>query len=300
MLIVHWKYMKSKKARVVKNVIQATVVVGLGYLVRHMVAETHGAMVWVAAGWLLTAWIVLRLAVALKRGYANFRTHTESGVSVDNLDKLTTASMPPWMRGHYAIEKEAYRGAWRTVTARPLAPAGEYSVAGGPNSAKVAAALLLLVAVIAVVAAVFLPVLITGFRPRLLWFAGTGCLLLYAVIWIVGGRRRLREGGHRMTDSELVLDAGMRCSGVVALDEIASCRVTGHRLAEDGELWTVSPGERPNVLIELKSVTAFDITSFGTPHAVSKRRIALYVDQPATFVGAVSRAIAALPHATAA
>lgn len=284
-----------------KTVAQAVVVVGLGYLVRHKIAET-GAMAWVAAGWLLTAWVVLRVAIALKRGYANFRTHTETGVNVSNLDQLTTASMPPWSRGFYMMEKQAYRGAWRTVAAKPLEPAGQFAVAGGPNSAKVAAALLALVAALAALAAMYLPGLVMGFWPRLLWSAGAGYFFLYAAIWIVGGRRRLKEGGHRITANELLLDVGMRGAGAVALDDIARCSVLGAGAVSAGvaEVWMVSPGERPNVLVELKAATALAITAFGTSRDVSKRRIALYVDQPAEFVGAVSRAIAARPHAAAA
>lgn len=125
--------MNTKRARVVKTVVQATLVLALGYVVRHKIAETH-AMAWVAAGWLLTAWVVLRLAMALKRGYANFRAHTATGVNLDNLDQLTTASMQPWARGYYQIEKMVYRGAWRTVTRTPLMPAGEFAVAGGDTA----------------------------------------------------------------------------------------------------------------------------------------------------------------------
>jgi hypothetical protein len=294
--------MKSKKARIVKNVVQAIVLVGLGYLVRHKVAETGGATVWVAAGWLLTAWVVLRLAMALKRGYANVRTHTQSGVNIKTLDQLTTASMPPWSRGFYQMEKLAYRGAWRTVTARPLVPAGEFSVAGGPHSAIVATVALMLVAMLAAVAVTFLPMWISGFWPRLLWFGGAGFALLYAEIWIFGWRRRLKEGGHRIDQDQLILDAGMRGSGAVALGDIARCSVLGGGVAQaaDAQVWTLSPGERPNVLIELTGETPLAITSFGSPRDISRRRIALYVDQPAAFVDAVVRALAARTHSAAA
>jgi hypothetical protein len=294
--------MKSKKARIAKNVIQAVVVVGLGYLVRHKVAETGGATVWVAAGWLLTAWVVLRLAMALKRGYANVRTHTQSGVNIKTLDQLTTASMPPWSRGFYQMEKLAYRGAWRTVTARPLLPAGEFSVAGGPHSAVVWMAALMLVPILAGVAVTLLPVWISGFWPRLLWFGGAGFALLYAEIWIFGWRRRLKEGGHRVDHRQLMLDAGMRGSGTLALGDIARCSVLGGGVDQvaGAQVWTISPGERPNVLIDLNGETSLAITAFGSPRDISTRRIALYVDQPAAFVDAVVRALAARTHSAAA
>jgi hypothetical protein len=53
------------------------------------------------------------------------------------------------------------------------------------------------------------------------------------------------------------------------------------------QVWTVAPGERPNVLIELTGATALQVTSFGAARAISKRYITLYVDQPAAFVDAV-------------
>ena len=284
--------MKAKQARLIKNVLQAVVVVGLGYVVRHKIAETH-APAWIAAGWLLTAWVVLRLAMALKRGYANFRAQTATGINLENMDKLTTASMQPWARAYYQIEKTVYRGSWRTITRKPLTPAGEFSVAGGPNGKRRAAGLLLLVLACAALGAVYLPSLVTTFWPRLFAFAGAGYAALYAAIWVIGERRSLTEGGHRITRDALILDLGIRCSGAVALDSIAACGVIAP--GADGiaasDVWVVSPGERANVLVALNAMTALAITSFGAPRDISKRFIALYVDQPAAFADAVTHAI---------
>jgi hypothetical protein len=242
----------------------------------------------VAAGWLLSAWVVLRIGLAVKRGVANFREHTQTGVSLENLDKLTTASMHPWMRGYYQVEKQAYRGFWRTVTGKPLAPSGVFSVAGGPKGRMAAVTLLLLVAACAVLGAIFLPTLVTSFWPRLFAFAGGGYALLYAAIWIIGDRRGLKEGGHSFTPEQLILDMGMRCSGSVALSSIAACSaVDGYT---GSEAWIVSSGEKTNVLIELNTVTALAITAFGSPREISKRFIALYVDRPAEFAAALARA----------
>jgi hypothetical protein len=285
--------MKTKKARVIRNLVQAAVVVGLGYLVKHKIAETHD-MVWVAAGWLLSAWVALRIAMALKRGFANFRTHTATGVNLENIDKLTTAAMHPWMRGYYAIEKKAYRGFWRTVTRKPLEPAGDFSVAAGSNSRMLAFMLMTAVAVAAALCWVVLPNLFTGFWPRLFAFGGAGGALLYAAIWIIGDRRNLKEGGHRIGDGELVLDLGIRCAGVIALDGVAGCSVLerGLQKATAADHWIVSPGEHLNVLIELKETTLLHTTAFGSPRDISKKFVALYVDQPAAFVNAVSQASA--------
>jgi hypothetical protein len=55
-------------------------------------------------------------------------------------------------------------------------------------------------------------------------------------------------------------------------------------------VWTLSPGERPNnILIELSGPTTLAVTTFGYPGNLSRRAIALYVDQPGAFAGDVAR-----------
>jgi hypothetical protein len=289
--------MNAKMAGVIKNVVQALVVVALGYLVRHKVAETQSAA-WVAAGWLLSAWVVLRLGMALKRGVSRFREHTQTGVNLDNLDKLVTASTHPWMRGYYAMEKRAYRGFWRTITAKPVAPVGTFPVAGGPKGRIAAAVLLMLVAASAVVAAIFLPGLVTAFWPRLFAVAGVGYTLLYAAIWIIGARRNLKEGGHSITLDELILDVGLRGSGAVPLGSIACCSVLDG--AAGNGAWFVSPGEAANVMIQLNAETRLATTAFGSPREISTRVIALYVDRPDEFATALARARASVRQAASA
>lgn len=286
--------MNTKQARIIKRVIQAIVVVGLGYVVRHKIAETH-APAWIAAGWLLSAWVVLRIGLALKRGHANFRAHTETGINLDNIDKLTAASMPSWSRGYYQMEKLAYRGAWRSITRQAVVPAGEFSVAGGPNSARRSAILLLLVLALAALGAVYLPQLATHFWPRACWFAGAVFAGVYAAVWVIGGRRNLKEGGHRIAGAALTLDLGLRGGGLVALDSVAACRVIepGMAPAAGAGVWMVSAGEQANVLIALNGPTELAITAFGAPRTLSVRTIALYVDQPAALVHALASARAA-------
>jgi catechol 2,3-dioxygenase-like lactoylglutathione lyase family enzyme len=55
----------------------------------------------------------------------------------------------------------------------------------------------------------------------------------------------------------------------------------------------VSPlvGEPTNILIELTGTTPLAVTTFGYPRSLSRRFIALYVDQPGAFAEAVTRAI---------
>lgn len=127
---------------------------------------------WVVAGWLLTGWVGLRLAIALGRLLVKFRAHTATGIKLVNMDALTAASISPWSRGYYQIEKRAYRDSWRAITRQALAPAGDFSVAGGPNGKVRTAALLLLVFACAALGAAYLPSLVTTFWTRLFAFAG--------------------------------------------------------------------------------------------------------------------------------
>ena len=293
--------MEAKRARLIKTVIQASVVIGIGALVRIKTADTH-APVWIAAGWLLSAWVVLRVGMGLRRGYTKLRAHTVTGISLDNIDKLTAASMQPWARGYYQMEKRVYRETWRAVTGKPLAPAGDFSVAGGRRGKLRSALLLLLVLASAVSAGVFLPAMVTAFWPRVFAYAGAGSAVLYALIWIVGERRSLAQGGHRLTADELVLDLGIRGAGTVALASIAACRalIPGARAGSADEVWTLSPGERTNVFIELTDTTTLAVTSFGYPRSISRRFIALYVDQPDAFAAAVTMAASGAPRAAVA
>lgn len=280
--------MNAKRARIIKNVLQAAVVVGLGYLVRHQVAATH-APGWIAASWLLTAWVVLRLGMALKRGLATARQHTAGGVTVDSVDQVVAASLQPWSRGAYQMEKLVYRGAWRSLTRAPLARAGEFSVDGARAGGALAAGVLVLVIAAALACALWVAPLLAGFWPRALTFAAAVLTIPYALVWFFGERRTLREGGHRVTRAQVLFNVGVRCSGAVALGAIVACGAFDARARQidRGELWTVSPGAAANVLIELAAPTTLSVTAFGWPRDVDKRYIAVYVDQPAAFVDAI-------------
>jgi hypothetical protein len=142
-------------------------------------------------------------------------------------------------------------------------------------------------------ACVLLSRLVTAFWPHVFAYAGPGFAMLYALIWIVGERRSLAQGGHRITGDELILDLGIRGAGTVALASIAACRMPepGAHASSASDVWTLSPGERPNILIELTGMTTLAVTSFGYPRSVSRSFIALYVDQPDAFAEAVTRAI---------
>jgi hypothetical protein len=139
------------------------------------------------------------------------------------VEKQLMASIPPWTRGYTVIEKRAYRETWRAITGESLAPTGEFSVVNGPKGKRRSAVLAILALVGGACACVILPPLATAFWPHLFAYAGSGFAALYALIWIVGERRSLAEGGHRVTSDALILDVGIPCAGTVALASIAAC-----------------------------------------------------------------------------
>jgi hypothetical protein len=290
--------MDTKTAGIVKKLVLTIGVVALGYVVKYKIATTH-EMVWVAAGWLFGLYFAVRIGLAFKRAHANFRAHTAGGINLTSIDKLTTAAMEPWMRGHYLIEKRCYRGFWHTLRGKPLAPGRQFTVAGGPNSARLSAAMLLAVLAAAASGTLFVPGG-AAFWPRLSAFGAIAATALYAAVWIVGARRNLKEGGHTLACGTLTLELGIRCSGVLAIGSIAACTAIGgdfaavraQRKIAAGELWTLSPGERVNVLIELKEATALQTVAFGSAREISRKFVALYVDGPDLFAAAVADAMA--------
>ena len=65
---------------------------------------------WIAARWILTAWVVLRLAIAVERGVARARTHARNGVNIDTMDKMATESMPKLAARLLPMEKRVTKG----------------------------------------------------------------------------------------------------------------------------------------------------------------------------------------------
>ena len=271
------------------KIVLAAAVIGLGYLIRYKVAETHDAY-WIAAGWLLTASIVLRVGLALRRAYAAVRTQAARAAGIEGVDQLTTAAMPSWVRGYYATEKRVYRGSWRTLCRRPLQPAGEFSVSNGPNGPRLLAVSLLALVLVAGLAAWSVALMAISIRAHVYAFLAIGLVATYAAIWLVGDRRSVREGGHAVSGGEVRIDLGIRCSGTVPLAGIAGCTQVAGDATPAGDTWTVSPSEAVNVLIELAAPAALDIVAFGYPRTRKVTFVALYVDQPARFAEAVARA----------
>ncbi|HEY8206949.1 MAG TPA: hypothetical protein VIG99_05690 [Myxococcaceae bacterium] len=121
-------------------------------------------------------------------------------------------------------------------------------------------------------------------------------LTVYSMLWLVGDRRAMRETGHRIEGSNLVLELGLRFRAEVPLPRV--CRVV--RLRTDEERRRVQPKQGPRHL----RVTPFDPAnlhlcfrepvearrSFGLKATV--QHLDLYVDDPDAFAAAL---IAAAP-----
>jgi hypothetical protein len=281
--------MQQKTKRLVARIVLALVVIGLGLLVRDRVAATHAAG-WIAAGWALSALVVLRLALALRKGLLRVREHSAGGVDLASLDAATTAAMPSWIRGFYAMEKRAYRYTWRSLTGAPVQAAGPFAVAGGPQGGKRTASLLMSATLCAAAIGYSLPHYLSSLWPQVAAYAGLTVAYLYALVWIVGERRSLKEAGHDIAGDTLLLDIGVRGSAILPLASVSSCVAIGGRTRHD-HVWRLTPGEKANVSLEVAQ--AFEAVVRGDRCQIPAGRVVLYVDDAATFVAAVTRAIVA-------
>jgi hypothetical protein len=282
----------QKKTKVVGKVVLALLVIGLGMLVRERIVAT-GAIGWVAAGWAMTALVLLRVALALRRGVRNWRRHAVGGVSLASIDAVSTATMPPWAQGWYAMEKQAYRYFWRALTGAAPRGAGPFTLAGGSQGGKRTACLVMMAALCGGAIGYFLSRHLAPGWP----LAGAGAALLlallYALVWIVGDRRSLREAGHAIDGAALVLDLGLRARASIALASLADCvAIGGDGGAGDGHapVLRLTAGETANVALSVAA--PFEAVVHGTARTLAAGRIVLYVDDPAAFIGAVKHAIA--------
>lgn len=276
--------MNTKKR--VLRVVLAAVVLGLGVLIPQKIAATH-APAWIAAGWLLTAMVVLRIVLALRNAARQLRRHTRDGLSLASADALATASMPAWLRGFYAMEKRAYRYSWRALSGVPVAASGRFGVAGGVQGTRRTASLLLTVALCAAAIGYCLPRYLAPWWPLAVGYAALAGVALYALVWIVGERRSLREGGHAIDGDCLQLDLGLRGSARIELAAIGSCLAIGGRAPRECA-WRLTPGEAANVALELSQPSAAVVR--GNACDLPAGRALLYVDDPASFVAAVDKA----------
>jgi hypothetical protein len=132
------------------------------------------------------------------------------------------------------------------------------------------------------------------------WIDGILALgTLYGIMWVVGDGRAIKESGHTVASDALRLHLGLRCSGSVDVALLGRCQeISGNfksycaenKLPAD-QIWKISPIDSPNVMIELKEISAIEVVRFGTRRSVQIKYIALYVDQMRQFVHDVGAAI---------
>ncbi|MDB5960016.1 MAG: hypothetical protein JWP59_1310 [Massilia sp.] len=281
--------MQQNTKRLAGTVVKALVVLAAGWLIKERSAATHAAG-WVAAGWVLSAIVVVKLALLLRKAVRVGRQHAAKGVSLASMDAAATASMAPWMQGWYAMEKRAYRYSWRVLTGAPVQAAGPFGVAGGVNSGKRTVSLLMSATLCTAAIGYSLPRYFSPLWPLVGAYAALLAAFLYALVWIVGERRSLKEGGHRIAGGALLLDVGLRASASIDLSSIAACVAIGGRARRD-HVWRFSPGEKTNVALEIDR--PFHAVVLGTPRTLPAGRVVLYADDPASFVAAVNRAVIA-------
>jgi hypothetical protein len=283
--------MNAKQLRFAKTLLLTLLVLGASYLIRIQTASAHSAA-WTVAGYALSAWMVVRIALRLRRGHAAFKRHTRDGIRLASVDQAVQAGMPDWARGYYALEKRMYAAVWRALSRQPLRMAGEFSVAHGPRVAWLSAWSKPMVLGLPV--AVYAGCADLGVAPGFTWVAtaAVATLALYLLAWIIGARRVLAESGHAVSLDQLELNLGLYACATVPMAAVVRCldaSVVGELPAAD--VWTLAPSELPNVVIELDGPTILHGQRLGTPITVRKYFIALYVDEPARFMAAVEHAL---------
>ena len=274
--------------RLVLKIAAAFAVVGTAYVIRsHSGAGEH--IGWTVAGWALTAYVVIRIALALRRGRAALKAQGDQRLTIKTIEKATMSAMPAWAQGWSKSEMKLYGGFWRALRGVPLVQDQRFTVSRGPRSALVSAAAALVVALLAAVGLALLAGWSTSLKSLL---AGVACIAgpaLYLLVMLAGERRLLRETGHIVTADVLSLTLGVRCHADIALADVLACEplagsVAGARI--------VSPFETPNVLLTLRTGAVVSAERFGYPFKPGTSALALYVDQPAGFVDAVGAALA--------
>lgn len=104
---------------------------------------------------------------------------------------------------------------------------------------------------------------------------------LYAIVWLVGDLRLLREATCRFERSAFVIDLGVRGAARVPFHAIAAASACEPDRPPAKDEARLTPGDPPNVLLRLaKAIVVRRV--FGVRHRV--RTVRLYVDEPARFI----------------
>lgn len=277
--------------RLVLKVAATLAVVALGYLIRgHSGSEEHVG--WTIAGWALTAYVVVRIGLALRRGRAALKAQGDARVSIKSIERATMSAMPVWMQGWSRTEMKLYGGFWRALRGVPIARGQRFSVCNGAGSAWVCAVAALAVVSLAAIGLVLVAGWSTSLKSLLIGVACIAGPALYLLVMLAGERRLLKETGHALTDDVLALAFGVRFTADIALADVVSCvPLTAAGAVAEGAC-VVSRFERPNVLLTLRNGAVVGAERFGYAFKPGTPMLALYVDEPARFAGAVGAAVA--------
>ena len=262
-------------------------ILGIAYVIRtHSGAGEH--IGWAIAGWGLTGFVVIRIALALRRGGAALKAQGDARVSIRTIEKATMSAMPAWAQGWSKSEMKAYGGFWRALRGTPLPQDERFTVWRGPRSGPVSAVAALAIAALAAAGLLLLAGWSTSQKSLLI---GVACIVgpaLYLLVLLAGERRVLKETGHVVSGERLSLAMGMRFTADIAMADVLACAPLA---GEAPGARVVTPFEAPNVLLTLRAGAVVEALRFGYPFKPGASTLALYVDQPAGFVDAVSATV---------
>jgi hypothetical protein len=250
-------------------------------------------------GILLSLWFVLGIGWRFWRKYINYRSLVKSGEISANLDNLIQCSLPAWIYPYFQAEKKIYGGCWRAICRKPILYNPTYPVVNGEKYNFLIPILIIGIVFDLPVASLIVAVTVKSSLVILL----VDCIFiffsLYGIIWIIGDLRNIKESGHKLSSSELSLNLGVRCKGNIPIDLIDSCcEISGsfidycnQKSIPSDKIWRVSPLDKPNVVIDLKSISTLNIIRFEYPTTICIKWVALYIDDSQRFSEDISRII---------
>lgn len=274
--------------RLVLKIAATITIIGIAYVIRsHSGSGEH--IGWAIAGWGLTGFVVIRIALALRRGRAALKAQGDARLSIKTIEKATMSAMPAWAQGWSKSEMKLYGGVWRALRRVPLPQDARFTVSRGPRSAVVSAVAALAVVSLAGSALLHLAGWSTSQKSLLIGVACIAGPAVYLLVMLAGDRRVLKETGHVVSAERLSLALGIRFGADIAMADVSACVP----LAGDAaQAYTVTPFEVPNVLLTLRAGAVVEAQRFGYPFKPGIATLALYVDQPQGFADAVSAAVA--------
>lgn len=180
--------------------------------------------------------------------------------------------------------------AWRALLRRPIPTPGVNAITFTRSSSHGNLALALGLATLVEMPAVHILMHHVWGAAALPWHAVSVGLHIYALLWLAGDVRWLRETSHQATAAGLHLHLGGRMRVLVPWSSIQDARVESlpafapyarmGRAREHGMV-KMTPLESPNVVLQLSEPVDV-VTLVGTRRGVTRLR--LFVDEPATLV----------------